>query len=123
MNTTTTLAALGGLCLWGCAHAPAPTQQLADAMAAVRAAEEAGAAEVPDAALHVKLAQEQIKQSQQLMAKDDNTEAEDKVRRARNDAELALSLAHAQTAKSKLDQFTQSSSGGEQQPMPQGETR
>jgi hypothetical protein len=114
MKTTTMLAALGGLCVWGCAHEPAPTQQLAGAIAAVRAAEEAGAASVPDAELQLKLAQEQINEANKLIAKEDNRAAQDKIMRARNDAELALSLTHEQTAATKLNQFAQTSSGGEQ---------
>jgi hypothetical protein len=114
MKNTTMLAALGGLCVWGCAHEPAPTQQLASAMAAVRAAEEAGAASVPDAELQLKLAQEQLKEADRLMARDDNRKARDKIMRARNDAELALSLTHEQEATTRLDQFGQTSSGSEQ---------
>jgi pyridoxal biosynthesis lyase PdxS len=108
------LVALGGFCLLGCAHEPAPTQQLAGAMAAVRAAEEAGAANVPEAELHMKLAQEQIKQSEQLIAHDEGGKAQDKIMRAHNDAELALSITHEQASKTKLSQFAQTSSGGEQ---------
>jgi hypothetical protein len=114
MKNTTMLAALGGLCVWGCAHEPAPTQQLAGAMAAVRAAEEAGAAHVPDAELQLKLAQEEIKQADRLMARDENQKARDKILRARNDAELALSLTHEQEAATRLNQYAQPNSGGEQ---------
>jgi pyridoxal biosynthesis lyase PdxS len=115
------VAVTGGLCLLGCAHSAPPTQQVAGSLAAVRAAEEAGAADVPQAALHVKLAREQIAEAQKLMGEEKNAKAEDKAMRARNDAELALSLTHQQTATTKLAEFerTRSSAGGEQ-PMTQG---
>jgi pyridoxal biosynthesis lyase PdxS len=121
MTKPTIVAAVGAFCLLGCAHTPAPTQQVAGSLAAVRAAEEAGAAEVPQAALHMKLAQEEIAEARKLMGEEKNAKAEDKAMRARNDAELALSLTHQQTASMKLDELqrARSSAGGEQ-PMTQG---
>lgn len=112
---------MGAACLLGCAHSPAPTQQVAGSLAAVRAAEEAGAANVPDAALHMKLAQEEIAEAQKLMGEEKNAKAEDKAMRARNDAELALSLTHEQAAKTKMEEFKRvNASAGGEQPMPQG---
>jgi hypothetical protein len=71
---------------------------------------------VPEAALHVKLAQEQIEQAQALMKDDDNQRAEDLAARAFQDAELALAIAREDAAKKKLDQFAEAnrSAGGEQ---------
>lgn len=100
----------------GCAGShPAPTDQLASSLAAVRGAEEAGALEVPEAALHVKLAEEQIDAAKQLTG-DDNARAEDLAVRAYQDAELAIAIAREAAAKKKLDQFAQlnQTSGGEQ---------
>ena len=116
------LVGLSGLVL-GCSHYPAPTQQVASSMAAVRAAEEAGAQDVPQAALHVKLAQEQLQSAQELMQKEKNKEAERKARRADSDAELAVTLAHEQAAQSKLQQFSQSNNaaGGEAMPPQAGQ--
>ena len=100
----------------GCASHPAPTDQVASSLAAVRGAEEAGARDVPEAALHMKLAEEQIDQAKQAMEKDDNLRAEDLALRAYQDAELALALAREQQAKQRLAQFAQTNqgSGGEQ---------
>lgn len=54
------LASAVGFCaLAACASQPDPTEHLAASMAAVRGAETAGAAQVPQAALHLKLADEQ----------------------------------------------------------------
>jgi pyridoxal biosynthesis lyase PdxS len=111
----TLLILAGSAWLLGCSHAPAPTDQVASSLAAVRAAEEAGAAQLPEAELHMKLAREQIAQAEKLMSDDHNAKARDKAMRARNDAELALSLTHEQAAKSKLSEFKQAhpTSGGE----------
>jgi pyridoxal biosynthesis lyase PdxS len=102
----------------GCASHPAPTDQVASSLAAVRGAEEAGARDVPEAALHMKLAEEQIAQAKKLMEDDDNRRAEDLAMRAYQDAELALAIARENAAKQRLEQFASSagSSGGEQMP-------
>jgi pyridoxal biosynthesis lyase PdxS len=117
----TFLAAIA-LISFGCASHPAPTDQVASSLAAVRGAEEAGALEVPEAALHVKLAQEQIDQAKKLMSEDENLRAEDLAIRAFQDAELALAIARENASKKKLDQFAQASgaatAGGEHPGMP-----
>lgn len=82
-------AALLGL---GCASSPAPVEQLASAEASVRAAREVGAASVPRAELHLKLAQQQVAQARQLSEDGENEAAAVILTRARADAELALSL-------------------------------
>lgn len=119
-----TLLGLVGLCAVGCASHPAPTEQIASSLASVRGAEEAGALNVPEAALHVKLAQEQIEQAKALTQNDENKRAEDLALRAYNDAELAIAIAREDAAKKKLDQFAQAnqSAGGEQPAAPQTNT-
>jgi pyridoxal biosynthesis lyase PdxS len=116
---TSFLSALGVFAI-GCASQPAPHDQIASSLAAVRGAEEAGAQQVPEAALHVKLAQEQIEQAQALMADDDNERAGDLAVRAYQDAELAIALARENEAKRRLEQVAQanSGSGGEQPGAP-----
>ena len=100
----------------GCASHPAPADQVASSLAAVRGAEEAGARDVPEAALHVKLAEEQIEQAKKLMENDDNQRAEDLALRAYQDAELALALARENQAKKRLAEFAQTSTAGGEQP-------
>ena len=100
----------------GCASHPAPTDQVASSLAAVRGAEEAGARDVPEAALHVKLAEEQIEQAKKLMENDDNQRAEDLALRAYQDAELALALARESQAKKRLSEFAQTETAGGEQP-------
>ena len=111
---TTFLAGIALLAL-GCASHPAPTEQVASSLAAVRGAEEAGARNVPEAALHMKLAEEQLEKAKELMKDEDNAEAEQLAVRAFQDAELALALAREQQAKRHMEEFAQTnqSAGGE----------
>lgn len=76
----------------GCASAPAPTEQLTSAEASMRAASEVGAAHVPRASLHLRLAQEQVTQARKLAEDGDNERAASLLTRAHADAELALAL-------------------------------
>lgn len=109
-----------GLCAIGCAHGPAPTDQVASSLAAVRGAEEAGAPNVPEAALHLKLAQEEIAQAKQMMENKDNDRARDRALRAGNDAELAVVIAREAASRHKLEQFAQANqaAGGEAPAQP-----
>lgn len=102
-----TLACIIGCgALLACAGNP-PTDHLAASMAAVRGAETAGAASVPQAALHLKLAQEQITQARQMIASDDNERADSMTIRAYNDAELALALTHEAQIKGQLASYAE----------------
>ena len=99
----------------GCAGAPAPTEQIATSLAAIRGAKEAGASEVPQASLHVKLAEEQIEKAQALVAEEEHERAASLALRAAEDAELAIALARADATRRELEQFARQneSSGGE----------
>jgi hypothetical protein len=77
----------------GCGSAPAPTERLATAKAGVRSAHELGASSVPQAALHVKLAEEQIQLAHKLLADGENERAEALLQRAAADADVAVALA------------------------------
>jgi Domain of unknown function (DUF4398) len=82
-----------GLAALACGSAPQPTERLATAQGAVRAAKEIGAKDVPQAQLHTQLAEEQVQQAQKLIADGENERAEMVLRRATADAELAVALA------------------------------
>jgi len=82
-----------GLAMLACAGHPQPTERLATAQAAVRAAKEVGAKDVPQAQLHTQLAEEQVQQALKLIEDGDNERAEMILRRATADAEMAVSLA------------------------------
>lgn len=85
--------ALGLASAVGCASTPAPTtERLASAKAAVRSARELGASSVPAAALHVKLAEEQIQRANKLVKDGENERAEALLQRAAADAEVAVAL-------------------------------
>ena len=97
----------GGLLLLplGCATTyPAPTQQMADVQSANRSAMELGAQSNPKAQLHLKLAQEQLKQAQDSVQKEDNQNAERLLIRAKADAELAVALTRDASAQSQRGQ-------------------
>jgi len=89
----TSLVAGIGLAAVACASAPQPTERLASTQAAVRAAKEVGAKDVPQAQLHAQLAEEQVQQANKLMEQGENERADLVLRRAQADAELAVALA------------------------------
>jgi hypothetical protein len=106
----------------GCATYPQPNDALANSTATVRGAEEAGAEQVPDAALHLRLAEEQNGKAKQAMANGNNEEAHFLTMRAQSDAELALSLAHEEEAHQEVSQQRASlrpSAGAPTQPLAQ----
>lgn len=90
--------------LFACASYPAPQQHLADSVAAVRGAEEVGAAAQPQAALNLKLAQEQVQRAKGLLHDGKNEEADFMTLRAKADADLALTLAREDTARIRAQQ-------------------
>jgi hypothetical protein len=94
--------------LAGCASYPQPNENLATSVGAVRGAQEAGAEQLPDAALHLRLAQEQNDKARELMSEGDNERAAYMTERARSDAELALALAHEERAKKRAQQASAS---------------
>ena len=101
-----TLLLLGAVLVGGCASAPPPTARLSDAEAAIRGAVEVDATSVPRAALHLKLAQEQVDKAKRYMQDELNDRAELALRRALADAELAIALSREQdmTKKAKAAQ-------------------
>lgn len=93
---TTSFVAGIGLMAIACGSSPQPTERLVSAKAAVRAAKEVGAKDVPQAQLHTQLAEEQVQQAQKLIEDGDNERAEMVLRRAQADAELAVALSREQ---------------------------
>lgn len=74
----------------GCANAPLRTEEASTS--GIRAAEEAGAAKVPQASLHLQLAREELAQARALTAKGEKDKAASMLLRAEADAELAVVL-------------------------------
>jgi hypothetical protein len=95
--------ALGALVTGACGGAPKPEGRIVSSQGAIRGASEAGAEGVPQATLHLKLAQEQRDQALELIKNGENHRAELLLARAEADAELALALAREATAKAAAD--------------------
>jgi hypothetical protein len=100
METTTTRVLLGfllaGALLGGCASARPPTEKMESSAASIRGAEQAGAEDVPRAALYLQYANEQSEQAKLLIAaggKDNMRAASSLLMRASADGELAIALA------------------------------
>jgi hypothetical protein len=87
----------------GCASATLPTDQVASAESSVRAAKELGAASVPRAELHMRLAQDELKQAQMSAKDGDSERGKMLLERARVDAELAIALARQAKAEQGLE--------------------
>jgi outer membrane murein-binding lipoprotein Lpp len=82
----------------GCANAPLRTEA---STSGIRAAEEAGAAKVPQASLHLQLAREELELAKGLAAKGEKEKAASMLLRAEADAELAVVLSHGDAEKSE----------------------
>ena len=74
----------------GCASSP-PLRTEAST-SGIRAAEEVGAAKVPQASLHLQLAKEELQNAKALAANDEKERAVSMLSRAEADAELAVAL-------------------------------
>lgn len=95
--------------LAGCATSAqrVPTEQLVDSEVTIRQAEEAGAAQQPDAAQHLQWAKQQTREARKLLEKNKREQAALSLRRAEADAELALALAREAPARAEADQVLQ----------------
>jgi hypothetical protein len=90
--------------LLACASYPAPNQHLAESIAAIRGAEEVGAAAQPQAALNLKVAQEEAARAKALLDDGKNEQADFMSLRAKADADLALVLARESAARNRAQQ-------------------
>jgi hypothetical protein len=112
----TVLPSLGlSLFLLACGSSfPIPNDQFAAAQKDVGRAQEGGAQAVPDAKLHLQLAQETLQKAKELMDKD-NKRASSLIARASAEAELALALAKEsqakQDAQEALDKLAKAKAG------------
>lgn len=85
----------------GCGHSEVPATRLADAESAIRAATEVGAPAIPRAALHLKMANDQLETAKKYVANDEVELAAFALDRAKLDAELALALARENQSQAK----------------------
>jgi hypothetical protein len=95
------VSAVGVLGLIGCAGSPVPNAKVASSEAAIRAAQETGSNNVPQAALHLKLAEEQLASAKALIKDNENKRAEYVLMRTQADAELAIALSHVAVSNSQ----------------------
>ncbi len=87
---------LGAALLGGCASSRPPTEKMESSAASIRGAEQAGAEDVPRAALYLQLANEQSAKAKALIAaggKDNMRAAANLLMRASADGDLAIALA------------------------------
>jgi hypothetical protein len=96
-STTIALAVVSSLAIACGAGGPPPNDEWAAAQADVGRAQAGGADQVPDAKLHLQLAQEDLWKSKQLF-NDDNRRAASLIAVARTEAQLALAIAEAAAA-------------------------
>ena len=93
------VAAVATAIVAGCAaNVPLRTEA---STSVIRAAEEAGAAKVPQAALHLQLAKEELELAKGLAAKNEKEKAASMLSRAEADAELAVALSRGDAEKSE----------------------
>jgi hypothetical protein len=98
-------AALAAFVLSGCGGSFAPpAERLAASEASLRTAQELGAQGNPRAALHAKLAQEELEKARAFMKDGDNQAADAVLQRAAADAELSLALAREAATKDDAEQ-------------------
>lgn len=87
-----------------CGGSAIPTTEMGRAESAVGAARASGAEEVPAAALHLRLANENLAFARSLVSKGENERARFVLERAAADADLAKSLVHEARSKARAEQ-------------------
>lgn len=98
----------------GCGHAAVPVRAQTDAVVAVRAAREIGVENTPEASYHLALADDEMREAQELIRQGRMDAAERVLMRAKVDAELAMALhreaevrAHAAAAHGVIEERQQ----------------
>jgi hypothetical protein len=106
MNIVQTSIAIGLVTVgMGCGAATLPPEQLAATQSSLRAAQELGATNVPQADLHLRLAKEEVAQAQKFAEDGDEDLGKMQLDRAKADAELSVALARQATAQKSLDEI------------------
>jgi carbonic anhydrase len=105
---TAALAAAPLALVVGCATSTVPAERIASSESSIRAAHELGADRTPNAALHLRLAEDQLTQAKALIEKGDNKRAEWVLYRAEADAELAVALSKETTTRDEAQKALES---------------
>ena len=90
--------------LVACGSIPPPHEREASSEAAIRGAKEVGAEQVPQAALHLKFAQEELDKAKSLIRDGENEEASYVLLCSQADAELALAMARENKTRTEAQQ-------------------
>jgi len=93
LKSIITCAGLLGLVAAGCGATAVPFAKLTEAKSTVRAAQEAGAQNTPQAELHLKMANDELAAAQKAINDNDNEHAQLLLNQAQSDADLSLALA------------------------------
>jgi pyridoxal biosynthesis lyase PdxS len=104
LNSVVSVSGLLALFAMGCGSSAVPLDKLTDAKATVRAAQEAGAQNTPQAALHLKMANDELVQAQRALNDKDNDRARLLLNQAQADADLSLALARGTEEKAQAEQ-------------------
>jgi hypothetical protein len=89
--------------LVACGSGHVPPAKFAEAQSSISAADAVGAAHEPRAALHLKMARDQLAQAQQLANDGEERDAELLIARAKTDAEMALMLTREAVARREAE--------------------
>ena len=104
---TILLIGAASIALGACASSPVPADKLAQSQAAVRSAQEVGADRIPPAAVHLKVANDQLELARKQIQDGDTKRAEYTLLRAEADAEAAIALSREATARAEAQKALQ----------------
>jgi apolipoprotein N-acyltransferase len=104
LKAVVSVSSLVALFAVGCASSAVPLDRHTDAKATVRAAQEAGAQSTPQAALHLKMANDELASAQKAIDDNDNDRAHLLLNQAQSDADLSLALARGTTEKQQAQE-------------------
>jgi len=90
-----------GLGTAACGSSEVKSSQISEPREKIAAAEEAGAKEIPKAAYHLKLAQDQLAKAEKLIKDGDTDRPRLMLQEASADAEVALAMARLETTRTK----------------------
>ncbi|MDX2052838.1 MAG: DUF4398 domain-containing protein [Polyangiaceae bacterium] len=103
LRETKTLLTMGVVCIpLACGGSQVPTRSVADARASAAAAQAVGAERDPQAALHLKLANDNLARAERLIAEEEMEEAKLVLDEAKIDADLAFKLAKVSESKRQV---------------------
>jgi chromosome segregation ATPase len=97
-------ALFAGLLAVACGGGAVPSQKLINAQVAVRGAETAGAEQHPKAALHLKMARDQIAQAERFVDDDESEKAALVLDQAKADADMAYALSQEDQMRRQAEQ-------------------